>query len=152
MTHRRQPLSSLEFEAIYSKVPRATVEVVIASAQGVVLALRHEQSWNGLWHIPGGTILYKESVSDAIHRIAREELGVTVEIGQLLGYIEYPSEEKERGFGWSIGLAFHCTLTSEVDSDRWQQEQIQFFQELPVKMVEEQRQLLRSILERSAFT
>lgn len=148
MTHRRQPLSALEFEAIYSKVPRVTVEVVVVSEQGVVLVLRQEQSWQGLWHIPGGTILYKESVHDAIHRIAREELRVTVEIGQLLGYIEYPSEEKERGFGWSIGLAFHCTLTSEIDVARWQQEQIQFFQELPALMVEEQRHILKEVLER----
>lgn len=99
MTDRKQPLSHEEFERIYTMVPRVTVEVVITSAKGVVLALRQEPSWNGLWHIPGGTILYKETVHQAVERIAYEELGVRVSMGEILGYIEYTTEEEERGFG-----------------------------------------------------
>jgi ADP-ribose pyrophosphatase YjhB (NUDIX family) len=150
MTHRKQPLSSQEFEAIYSRVPRVTVEVVITSVQGVVLALRQEPSWHGLWHIPGGTILYKETVQETVARIAHEELGVRVSVGEILGYIEYPSEEKERGFGWSVGLAFHCQLASSVDQERWEKEKIQFFTELPDNMLEEQRAVLELALQKQS--
>lgn len=152
MTDRKQPLSHEEFETIYSKVPRVTVEVVITNAKGVVLALRQEPSWHGLWHIPGGTILSKETVHQALERIAYEELGVRVSVGEILGYIEYPSEEEEHGFGWSVGLAFHCQLASSVDQERWDREKIQFFTALPDNMLEEQQAVLELALKRQSLT
>jgi hypothetical protein len=60
MTQRKQPLSHQDFAFIYSKVPRLTVEVIVVVDGGVVLVKRQEASWQGQWHIPGGTVLYKE--------------------------------------------------------------------------------------------
>lgn len=42
-----------------------------------------------------------------VKRIALEELGASVNVGKLLGYIEYTSEEKERGFGYTITMVFY---------------------------------------------
>jgi len=146
MQIRQQPFTAAEFKAVYSQVARATVEVIIHTAEGVVLAKRRDEAWHGRWHIPGGTIFYKEQVMDTIQRIAQEELGISVEVGRLVGYIEYPSEEQERGFGWSVGLAFLCTPASPIDHQLWASQEIQFFQELPDNLIEEQRAILEKVL------
>ena len=90
-------LTIKEFKEIYSKVSRATVSLVIKTNKGIALSLRNLPSWRNKWHLPGGTIFYKETVENAVKRKAKEELGIKVKIVKLLGYIEYPSEEKERG-------------------------------------------------------
>lgn len=145
---RQKPFSAEEFKEIYSKVPRLTVEVVIKTSRGVVLMKRQEKSWQGQWHIPGGTVLYQETLHQAVQRMAQEELGIKVTIKKLLGYIEYPSEEQERGFGWSVGIAFLCHLEDEgqVDFGRWEKNGIECFIQLPDELIKEQTAMLSSIL------
>src|SRR5438309_424541 len=81
-----------EYDWIFSRVPRLCVEVVlIDSDRGVLLALRDIPPNVGAWHIPGGTVLFGESLVDAVRRVALDELGLPVTAQELLGYIEYPS-------------------------------------------------------------
>ena len=102
----RGPLPQAEFEAIFSRVPRLTVEVVIAdSGRGVLLSLRETGPCRGLWHLPGGTVRFGEPVRAAVARVADGELGVAVTAAELLGYIEYPSHY-ENGLDSPVGLAF----------------------------------------------
>ncbi|MFH1840839.1 MAG: NUDIX domain-containing protein [Candidatus Shapirobacteria bacterium] len=86
MTYKRLPLK--EFMAIYHKVPRATVDIVINSKDGILLTKRAIPPFKGMWHIPGGTILFKEPILYAIDRIARDELGIKVEVIKHLGVSE----------------------------------------------------------------
>ena len=80
------PLPQDEFDWIFSRVPRLTVEVLIASSdRGVLLALRDSDPWRGPWHLPGGTVRLGEPITEAVRRVARDELGVTVSVGELLG-------------------------------------------------------------------
>lgn len=91
------PLPQEEFDRIFSRVPRLTVELGIADPdRGVLLALRDFGPCAGLWHLPGGTVRFAEPVRDAVRRVALDELGIEVRPGRLLGYIEYPSHY-ERG-------------------------------------------------------
>ena len=143
---RKQPFTYQQFQEIYSQVPRLTVEVVLKVDKGVVLVRRQEQSWKGLWHIPGGTVFYRETVEEALKRIAQEELGITVKPQKLLGYIEYPSEEQERGFGWSVGLAFLCEAETKPDLAKWQAQGIEVFKELPEEHIVEQEEILEEVL------
>jgi ADP-ribose pyrophosphatase YjhB (NUDIX family) len=145
-TPRLQPLTAEEFERIYSKVPRLTVEVILKVDNGVVLTLRTEKSWQGQYHIPGGTVLYQEPLTGAVQRIAQEELGISVKIQQLVGYIEYPSEVLERGFGWSVGIAFLCEPAEEVDLKDWEARNIRVFEALPENLIAEQRPILEKAL------
>jgi len=102
----RGPLSAEEFERIFSRVPRLTVElVIVAGDRGVLLALRDFGPCKGLWHLPGGTVRFGESVVDAVRRVAQDELGLSVRVGELVGYIEYPSHYTN-GLDCPIGLAF----------------------------------------------
>ena len=138
------PLPEDEFKEIFSKVPRTTVEVVVVSPAGVLLVERLDGPCEGLWTIPGGTVRYGEPLLDAVARVALSELGVPIAVGQMLGYLEYPSHLAQ-GIDWPIGIAFACRLaspsgdleSSTVGPGRW-------FKVLPREMHEEQRSFLLS--------
>ena len=86
-----EPPPQNEFDWIFSRVPRLTVEVVIASSERGVLALRERGPCQGLWPLPGGTVRFGEPITEAVRRVAWDELGLAVSAGALLGYIEYPA-------------------------------------------------------------
>ena len=141
----KKPFSPEEFKTIYSKVPRLCVDLIIKTLEGIVLTLRDIAPYKGKWHFPGGTVLYGEKVTDTIRRIAKEEIGVSVNVEKLLGYIEYPSEEKDRGFGYTITMAFLCSSAGTEMKPNEQASAIKAFKELPDNMIEEQKAFLQSI-------
>ena len=144
--NNERPFSPEEFKAIFSKVPRLCVELVIKTPEGIILALRNLPTWNDKWHLPGGTVFYKEKITDAIKRIAEDELGISVNIQKLLGYVEYPNEERERGFGWSVGMMFLCSSeVTDIKPNNDEASEIKIFKELPSGLVEEHRKFLESI-------
>jgi ADP-ribose pyrophosphatase YjhB (NUDIX family) len=143
---RIKPFSNSEFKEIYSKVPRLTVEVILKVGDGVVLMKRTEKSWRGKWHIPGGTVFYEETLEKAVKRVAKEELNVEIDVDGLIGYIEYPSEKKERGFGTSIGIAFKCSPTNKPNLELIEKEGVKIFKKLPKNLIEEQRKILTRIV------
>jgi ADP-ribose pyrophosphatase YjhB (NUDIX family) len=139
----RAPLPQAEYEDIYAKVPRLTVEVVIVSSDGVLLARRQAGPCEGLWHIPDGTVRFGERLSNAVHRVAGQELAVEVDIDGLLGYIEYPSH-LERGLDWPVGIAFGLHLApSPADHLRPTRDEVAWFAHLPDEMHDEQKRFLR---------
>ncbi len=105
--HAPPPLSEQEFRDIFAKVPRLTVEVVVQSSHGVLLTERRQGPCAGLWHIPGGTVRFAESLVAAVRRVAATELGIEVDVGPLLGYIEYPSHH-QNGLDSPVGIVFLC--------------------------------------------
>ncbi len=99
-----------EFHEIYRRVPRLCVEVVIATPERGVLLMERDIPPNvGAWHIPGGTVLFGERLVDTVRRVARDELALEVNVGELIGYIEYPSHY-ENGLDSPVGIAFHCEI------------------------------------------
>ena len=141
---RNKPFTYEEFREIYSKVPRLCVDLIIKTPEGVVLSLRKLPSWFGYWHFPGGTVFYKEKITDAVKRVAAEELGIKVKIGELLGYIEYPSEEKNVGFGSSVSLAFLCFSDVVPMRPNEDSSEIKIFNYLPDKMIIDHHDFLKS--------
>ena len=138
------PLPQAEYEAIYAKVPRLTVEVVVVSPDGVLLSKRLIGPCRGLWHIPGGTVRFGEPLTTAVARVAADELGLEVTIDRLLGYIEYPSH-LARGLDWPVGIAFGVHLApSEADRFRSSPGVLGWCAELPAEMHAEQRDFLCS--------
>jgi ADP-ribose pyrophosphatase YjhB (NUDIX family) len=93
------------------------VEVVVATAAGVLLTRRETGPCQGLWHIPGGTVRFGEPLTDAVQRVALQELGLEVSAGPLLGYIEYPSHLL-RGLDWPVGIAFRAEPATSSASGR----------------------------------
>lgn len=98
------PLTQEEFDTIYAKVPRLTVELILRSDAGVLLTKRTIEPCIGKWHLPGGTVYYGESIDDAVKRIAQKELGINVKAAKQIGIIEYP-DHVASGYGDPRGIA-----------------------------------------------
>jgi 8-oxo-dGTP diphosphatase len=132
----RPPLPQDEFDRIFSRVPRLTVEVLITSPDdGVLLALRDVDPCRGTWNLPGGTVRFGEPLTDAVQRVALDELRTAVDVGPLVGYIEYPSHY-ENGLDSPVGLVFEAEPTAGGPAGgRW-------FRVLPDNMHDEQKQFL----------
>jgi 8-oxo-dGTP diphosphatase len=131
-----EPLPKDEFDRIFSRVPRLTVEVLITSQErGVLLALRDVDPCRGMWNLPGGTVRFGEQLVDAVRRVAADELGVCVRVGALVGYIEYPSHY-ENGLDSPVGLVFRAEPLDQARSHG------QWFTALPENMHEEQKVFL----------
>ena len=135
------PLPKEEFDRIYSRVPRLTVEVVITSPErGVLLSLRDIEPCKGMWHLPGGTVRFGEPLVQAVARVARDELGLAVEVGEMLGYIEYPSHY-ENGLDCPVGVAFAARIVDRHTADT-APANVEWFNALPDNMHDEQKDFL----------
>ena len=69
----------------YPEQPLVGVGAIIIENSRVVLVKRAHPPLQAQWSIPGGVLEVGELVRDAAVREAREETGLTVEPGQLLG-------------------------------------------------------------------
>ena len=138
------PLPHDEFLKIFKRVPRLTVEVVACSERGVLLVRRTSGPCEGLWNLPGGTVRFAEPLTEAVHRVARDEIGVDVVIENFLGYIEYPSHARQ-GLDWPVGMAFSTHLApASGDGPPLVPGQLEWFELLPGEMHDEQRTFLQS--------
>jgi ADP-ribose pyrophosphatase YjhB (NUDIX family) len=137
------PLSRAEFDAIYGRVPRLTVEVLLELDEGLVLARRDIEPCVGQWHIPGGTVFFGESLAGAVQRVALAELGIEVTVGELVGYIEYPKMHADGYPGWPIGMAFTATRVSGDPTGSEMGSEIACFREVPADIITEQGEFLR---------
>jgi ADP-ribose pyrophosphatase YjhB (NUDIX family) len=137
------PFSAEEFKALYSRVPRLCVDLVVRTPGGVILTLRSLPTWTDAWHLPGGTVFYKETIRHAAKRVAKRELGIEVAVLKTLGYMEFPSEEKERGFGWSVSIALLCEIAAGTLFEKTDEaSEIKAWAELPEDMIPEQNVFL----------
>lgn len=85
--HHRTPDD--EWETIVRNVPIVSVDLVVHSADGIVLGKRTNEPAKGEWFVPGGRIHKHERLVDAARRVASEELGVDVEMVEPLGAYEH---------------------------------------------------------------
>jgi ADP-ribose pyrophosphatase YjhB (NUDIX family) len=138
------PLSEAEFQDIYAKVPRLTVEIVIADERGVLLTRRAIGPCRGLWHLPGGTVRFGELLEKAVRRVAADELGIAVTAARMVGAIEYPSHFRN-GLDSPVGLAFLVMAHSGTPRLSASADQAGWFTQLPQDMHEEQWRFLERL-------
>jgi ADP-ribose pyrophosphatase YjhB (NUDIX family) len=72
---------------------RLCVSAVVWRAQGAGELLLMRRSDNGQWGLPGGYVEPGESVVEATAREVREETGVGVEVGRLIGVYSDPRRQ-----------------------------------------------------------
>lgn len=151
MANQEHPLSQAEFDTIFSKVPRLTVEVVIRTAGGLVLTKIPQGVCKGQWNVPGGTVRFNESLLIAVQRVAKVELGVEVAVGKLLGYIEYPSLLEAGYKDWPVGIAFEASITSGELTVNDHGDPVQCFKKVPDNTILEQQAFLMQYLQENPY-
>lgn len=72
--------------------PIIGVGAVVVRDGALLMVKRGRDPGAGLWSIPGGRLEHGEYIVDAIKREVREETGLDVEVGDLLGILELPGE------------------------------------------------------------
>lgn len=80
-----RPVSDEDWATVVRNVPLVSVDLVVETDDGVVLGKRENNPAKGEWFVPGGRVRKHERLTDAVHRVAREELGVEVSIERRLG-------------------------------------------------------------------
>ena len=88
------------------------VGALIQNEQGeILLALRSQQAKNerGTWEIPGGAVEFGETLKQALQREIREEIGIEIEVGELLHVCDHILTEE--GQHW-VSPTFICQIKS----------------------------------------
>jgi ADP-ribose pyrophosphatase YjhB (NUDIX family) len=135
-------LTDQEYDFVYSRVPRTCVDLVIKNSEGVLLSLRQIEPYKGLWHFPGGRVMFNETIEEATQRISLAELGVEVTIDSMAGYIDIFEGTKESP-RHSISIALFVTPKSKDIKGSWQAEKFKVFKKLPENMHPDHGKFLR---------
>jgi ADP-ribose pyrophosphatase YjhB (NUDIX family) len=99
-----------------------------------------------MWHIPGDTVLKGETLEETAKRVAKEELGVQIEVGKMLGVVEFLQGSFKNYSFQDVVLEFSARILSgEVKAVR-DAEEARFFKILPKDMIEKQKEFLSGIL------
>jgi len=99
-----------EWETVVRAVPLVSVDLVVETERGVVLGKRTNQPAEGEWFVPGGRVHKHERLREAVQRVAREELGVGVDIERQLGVYEHfyeVAEFDDVGGKHYVPIAYH---------------------------------------------
>ena len=76
------------------RLPRVTVDAWIEDANGRVLLVRRGRPpFQGRWSLPGGFCEWGETTEESCAREAREETGIRVRIGDVLGVYSDPKRD-----------------------------------------------------------
>lgn len=138
-------LSKKEFETIYKKVPRVCVELVIFKDKKFLLTKRSIYPFKNFWHFPGGGILLREKISEAIQRVAITELGVKVIPEKLLGYFEIPND----GYRHAVSLVFKCKVAGKKEPLALEgSSEVKFFSKPPRKTVPYHKKFLNTYVKK----
>ena len=89
--------------------PELCVGAVVVSDGRLLLVRRGRPPGAGEWSVPGGRVEAGEPVVAAVRREVREETGIEVRCGDLLGWVERIDD----GHHFVI-LDFHCTVADPV--------------------------------------
>lgn len=84
-----------DWRTIVANVPIVSVDLVIRRDGGIVLGRRSNEPAEGYWFVPGGRVRKKETRREAVHRIARDELGIAVEVVESVGAFEHIYDASE---------------------------------------------------------
>lgn len=108
-----KPIPSAEWRTIVENVPIVSVDLIVEHDGGILLGKRENEPAKGEWFVPGGTVLKNEPRSEAVHRVADEELGEPVIVDGCLGTFEHFYETSEFGDIDSkhyVATAYRCHL------------------------------------------
>jgi mutator protein MutT len=72
----------------YPERPVVGIGAVIVEGSRVVLVQRAHEPLKGHWSLPGGAVEVGETLAEAVAREAREETGLDVRVGQLVGVFD----------------------------------------------------------------
>lgn len=123
-------LTDKQYKYVFSKVPRACVDMVVGYKGKLVLVKRAIEPSKDMWSFPGGRVRHRETIEEATNRIAKDEIGVGVSIKKLVDYMEFLNEDYQH----SVSLLFLVNITDPEIKLNFQSSEVGFFDALPENM------------------
>ena len=96
----------------------ANVDLLIKNNKKTLLIWRDDQYYGPGWHIPGGIIRFKETLSSRIHKVAESELDMSVTHSQAPITIKELFAKNRNVRGHFITFLYECWPESEPDISR----------------------------------
>ena len=94
MTTRRRRRAARKDYFRNKKLPRLTVDAFVRDRRGRLLLIRRGRPpFLGSWALPGGFCEYGETTEECCARETKEETGITVRVGLLLGVYSDPGRD-----------------------------------------------------------
>lgn len=140
----KRPLSFEEFAYIYSRVPRLGVDLIVKNDKGIIFVKRKIDPYKGMWHFPGGTVLFDETIDQSASRIVQDELNLQVLSKKFVGIIEYLKEPDQRFLKkhrHTVCLIFLVEASGDLKKDADASE-VKIFKDAPENIIPEQRLFL----------
>ncbi len=134
-------LNHRDYKEIYSKIPRICIDLLVTDGDKFLLTRRKISPDNGKWHLPGGTILFKESFKESIKRIAKSELGINVDVVKKIGTIEFL-----RINAHEITIVFLVRKKPGKIKLDFQADKFRFFKKIPKNTIKPQFKFLEGYL------
>jgi len=98
--------------------PMINVDLLIKNKQNHTLLTWRDDTYRSAgWHVPGGIIRYKETISDRINAVAKSELGADVKFKKdplAINEIIIPLRKNRGHF---ISLLYECKLISSLNKN-----------------------------------
>lgn len=127
-------ISDDEWATIVRHVPIVSVDLVVECDEGIVLGKRQNEPAKGEWFVPGGRVHKHETLREAVHRVADEELGIEVKIVEQLGAYEHfyeTADVSDAGGKHYLANGFVVEATSYPSKSDAQHSELRMFEELP---------------------
>ncbi len=101
-------LSDSDYKDVFSKSVRLCVDLVFDFGNRVLVGKRAHQPFKGEYGLPGGRVRFGESLSDAIDRIAMDEVGIVVKDSMIFDVCEFRDEKRGDLIAHTVSIAFVC--------------------------------------------
>ena len=106
------------FLFVSSITPIINVDLLIKNDPNhTLLTWRDDGYYPPGWHIPGGIVRYKETISDRINVVAVSKLGAEIKFEKEPLAINEVIHPSRRVRGHFISLLYECTLMSSLDKN-----------------------------------
>jgi colanic acid biosynthesis protein WcaH len=124
----RRSMTNEQFLHIVDATPLVSIDLILRNEHGeVLLGKRLNRPARHTWFVPGGRIRKNERVLEALRRISRREVGVTLSAARLLGVFDHLYEDNFLGapgvnthyvvLGFGADWPSHASFTADDQHD-----------------------------------
>ena len=146
-------IGKILFESISRLTPAVSVELIIKSRdqQSSLLTWRDDELYGPGWHVPGGVVRFKETLTSRVEEVLKHEIGATAsKIEGPIGFHEIFNEERDKR-GHFICFVYKVVLIDDPPFGTKAQNGVitggswRWFAKCPDNLIENQRSLVKYI-------